>query len=579
MRSLLSFITTITVSLTLLTGCTSNQNIKAYADSVYLNARVYSVQEQAPLYEAFAIKDGKFIYVGSSSAVQAYIGSATQVIDLQGQFVMPGIQDTHMHTSYAAWYAMNLNLDPSKSWENITDDIRSYAIKKPKRSWIFGGAIPWLTETIGEGREGKVVAAHRSTLDAVLSDRPIVLFDIGGHAALANSLALELAGITSKTPDPQGGTIERDAEGNPTGVLRELAANLVTEVMDAPDQTIYNQHMLQSMQRLQSLGVTSITEVWADGPAMRGLMALESSGDLTMRVTAGIGHPMDFATPAVKAEVSGMIENIDRYQGKRLQTRYVKYVLDGSAGGQTLVMTEPYEGTDFRGHFRNDRQEVIKEVTRLHGLGIGSVIHAVGDGAIRTALDAVEQAIKTHGDNGVRHSIAHTVFVNPKDMERFAELGVNAEFSPYFWWPTEGLEIIRHDIGERTRWGFPVKELLERGNHVSSGSDWPVVYDPNPFPAIEALVTREVPGGSEESFGKHQAISLRQALKIFTLGGAYVNYAEDTSGSIEAGRDADFIVLDQNLFEIPITAIHRTKVQQTVIAGETVFTRDQIDSH
>lgn len=554
-----------------MTACTQTSVKNPSADAVYINGAIYSMQSSIPWTEGFAIKDGKFIAVGDEQDIKTYISDDTKVVDLKGQFVMPGIQDTHMHTAYAAWFGINLNMDPDLSWPALTKAIKDYAAANPNNFWIFGGNLPWYTDIVGEFDD---VPAHKSTLDNIIADRPLALYDIGMHALLANSLALELAGITAATPDPVGGTIERDENGEPTGVLRELAGNLISEVMDPPEQVKYNAQLLKSMEKLQQLGVTSITEVWSDGPAMRGLMALEESGQLTMRVTAAIGHPIDFATEKVKEEVTAMIEGIDRYQGDRLQTRYVKFVLDGSAGGQSLVMNDPYEGTDFRGHYRNPREQVIEEVTRLHGKGIGSVIHAVGDGAIRTALDAVENAIAVHGDNGVRHSIAHTVFVNPADMDRFAKLGVNAEFSPYFWWPSEGLEVIRDDIGERTEWGFPVKEVLERGNHVSAGSDWPVVYDPNPFPAIEALVTREVPGSAgsgEKAYGAQYAISLEQALNIFTLGGAYVNYAEEVTGSIEVGKLADFIVLDRNLFEVPIREIHQTQVLKTVINGDVVF--------
>jgi predicted amidohydrolase YtcJ len=554
-------------------GCakeTPQSSAQLIADSVYLNGSVYRVNQEQPWAEAFALDDGKFVAVGSSEEIKQYIGEQTEVVDLEQRFVMPGLQDTHMHTSWAAWFRVNLSMDPEQSWEALTKEIQDYAAAHPDRYWVFGGSLPWLTDTIGDGTG---VAAHKTTLDKVLPDRPAVFFDIGGHAALANSLALELAGIDASTPDPVGGTIERDANGEPTGVLRELAGNMVTEVMDPVDQALYDQYMSEAMDKLHSYGITSITEVWADTPTATALQNLDNSGQLKMRVMLAMGSPLDFATDKMKKAQQGLIDNIDQYQGERLTTRYVKFVLDGSAGGQTMVMVDPYDGTDFRGHYRNERDDVIESVTDLHGKGIGSVIHAVGDGAIRTALDAVEHALKVHGDNGTRHSIAHTVFVNPEDMDRFAELGVNVEFSPYFWWPAEGLDVAERDIGNRIEWGFPAKTIMDKGNNVSLGSDWPVVFDPNPFPGIEALVTREVPGGSEKSYAKQHAITLDRAIKAFTLGGSYVNYAEETTGSIDPGKFADFIVLDRNLKHIPIREVHQAQVLTTVINGEVIFQR------
>ena len=308
---------------------------------------------------------------------------------------------------------------------------------------------------------------------------------------------------------------------------------------------------------------------------VQALKRLDDANALGMRVVTSIAHPVEFTTPAAKAAAEAAILERAQYDGRRVKARYVKCVLDGSAGGQTLVLTEPYIGTDYRGTLRNPADVVMSEVSRLQGLGIGSVLHAVGDGAVRLALDAVEKARADHGANGVRHVIAHTVFVNPADLDRFAELDVIAEFSPYFWAPNEGQDILHDELGElRMGWAFPVSEMLARGVPMAAGSDWPVVFDPNPFPAIEAMVTREVPGGSEENFVKSHAVPLADAVRIFTAGGAYALYQEDTTGTLAAGKWADFIVLDQNLFEVPIREVHKTAVELTVLAGNVVYAAD-----
>ncbi len=481
---------------------------------------------------------------------------------------MPGLHDAHLHTQMVAEFEANLSVDPEQSWEEIAAAIQARAATATS-DWILGGNLPWLTEVIGARDD---VPAHFSTLDRIAPDHAVSLWDVGGHAMLANSKALALAGITAETPDPAGGTIERDETGEPTGVLRELATNLILENAPPLPQSVYEEQMAKALTHLLSLGITSVQEAWAYPQTMRALKALDEAGELPTRVSAAIAHPEEFTTAPAKSAAVATLNAYQTFEGDRLKARYAKFVLDGSAGGQTLVLVEPYLGTDFYGHFRNDPEAVMSEVSRMHGLGVGSMLHAVGDGAVRLALDAVEQAIATHGEKGVRHIIAHTVFVNPQDLPRFSELGVIAEFSPYFWFPNEGQEILRSELGrKRLSWAFPARSLLDAGVPTAAGSDWPVVFDPNPFPAIETLVTREYPGGSEDHFGKPHAITLPEVLHTFTLGGAYLMHQENETGSLEPGKRADFIVLDQNLFESDVYNIHQTRVLRTVLDGEVVY--------
>lgn len=541
------------------------------ADAVFYNGRIYTQDEAQPWVQALGVKDGRIVFVGSDADGQKQIGADTQVVDLQGRFVMPGIQDAHLHTQMVAEFAQNLTVDPALAWPEIAERIAAYAAQHPDKNWILGGNLPWLTDTIGDDS----ALAHKSTLDEISVDKAIALWDVGGHAMLANSRALALVGIGADTPDPVGGTIERDANGAATGVLRELATNLILEnTLMSVDR--YVAGIRPALQRLSSVGITAINEVWANPVTLQAFKQLDEMTALDVRVVTSIAHPVEFTTPAAKAAARRAIEDRAQFDGQRVQSRYVKFVLDGSAGGQTLVLTEPYIGTDYRGTLRNPADVVMQEVSRLQGLGIGSVLHAVGDGAVRLALDAIEKARADHGDNGVRHVIAHTVFVNPADLDRFAELDVIAEFSPYFWAPNEGQQILHEELGEhRMSWAFPVSEMLGRGVPMAAGSDWPVVFDPNPFPAIETMVTREVPGGSEQSFVKAHAVALADAVRIFTSGGAYALYQEDSTGTLAPGKYADFIVLDQNLFEVPIHAVHKTQVALTIVGGDIVYDADK----
>lgn len=565
--------TFVVISLLAFAGCELESGGKRpVVSTAYINGKIYTLDEAQPWAEALAIADDRLLLVGSDEAVGELTGPETEIVDLGGRFVMPGLQDAHVHTQMVAEFNQNLSTDPDRAWVDIAGDIRRYAADHPEREWILGGNLPWLTEVIGSDAD---VPAHFSTLDALVADRAIALWDVGGHAMLANSRALKLAGIEAETPDPVGGTIERDEHGEPTGVLRELATNLIIENAAALSIDQYAQGMADAMTRLAGFGITSINEAWAYPATLQALKQLDDAESLALRVVVSLAHPVEFVTPEAKLAAKEMIERRADYESDRLRVRYVKFVLDGSAGGQTLALVDPYIGTDFTGELRNPADVVMAEVSRLQGEGIGSVLHAVGDGAIRLALDAVEKALEEHGDNGVRQVISHTVFVNPEDLARFKKLGVIAEFSPYFWYPNEGAEILRKELGEhRLNWAFPMRSIIDDGNRVAVGSDWPVVFDPNPFPAIEAMVTRQRPGGSVEAFGPEHAITLAEALRMFTLGSAYELYQEDSTGSLEAGKLADFIVLDRDLFAVPIQQVHQAKVLRTVLGGEVIFERE-----
>lgn len=523
----------------------------------------------------FAIRDGEFIALGGKQDLDPFIDKTTSVTDLSGAFVMPGIHDAHTHAQMVVEMMSGEIFDPALPWSEISQKLADAHKNRPEGQWLFGGNLPWLTDIIGDNED---VKAHYSVLDDIIPDRPAAFWDIGGHAILANSAALEAAGITKDTPDPTGGTIERDENGEPTGVLRELACNLVTEIIPPLDDEAFAKGLDQAYDQLNAVGITSVNEVWAYPITLRALQKLDRQDKLDMRVTVAVAHPLELVTPAARKAAEDALRDRAQYESENVKIPYAKYVLDGSAGGQTLAMVDPYVGTDFRGEFRNPEDAVMREVSRLHGEGLGAVLHAVGDRAVRVALNAVEQARKDHGDTGARHVIAHTVFVNPEDMHRFKELGVIAELSPYFWMPSEGLDIVVNDIGEeRANWGWPVRELSDQGVHLAAGADWPVVMDPNPFPAIEALVTRKRPGQKDDTpYGAQHAIDLKTALEVFTKGGAYELFQEDQTGSIEVGKRADFIVLDKDITAVDIYDVHKTRVLETYIGGRRVFELKEI---
>lgn len=559
-----------------LTACKNNDPV---ADVIYTNAKVYTVNEASPWEEAFAVKGEKFLAVGSDSEMAAYRGKDTRVVDLGGRFVMPGLVEEHIHPDMGAENLMGILLQPSvMSWQEQAQVISNFAKHNKGSGWITGGTLNWLADN-GEEILGSGVPSHYSTLDSIITDRPIMLWDIGGHALLLNSKGMQVLGITAASENPEGGVIVKDAEGQPTGVLRETAANLAyeTALKELPRGQALIEHGIKPVfQTLNALGFTAISDVWARYYVLDAYRQMADNNELTLRLRAFISDPIEWMTEEWKQGAREAIANHkDYYRENWLDASGVKFVLDGSAGGQTIIMVEPYEGTTdvHGGPWRNDPTYFAKKFIEYDAMGLTIKSHGVGTQSIRTILDAIE-SVREKGST-LRHSVAHTTFVHPEDLPRFKALNAVAEMSPYFWYPAPGWSIVRGELGDRRlEWVFPFKTLSDQGVNISVGSDWPVAEDPNPFPLIESMITRRVAGGGSEALASEkQRIDLATAVKAFTLGGAYAQNRDDVIGSIETGKLADFIVLDQNLFDVDTYAIHKTQVLQTVVGGKTVFQR------
>ena len=307
------------------------------------------------------------------------------------------------------------------------------------------------------------------------------------------------------------------------------------------------------------------------------LRELDKAGDLPLRVSAYLTDPLDWALAETKETAVRAIDNPQAYETEKVQVLGVKFVLDGAAAGRTAVMIDPYEGSDDnRGPWRTDAKLFTQKLLDYDRRGLTVRAHAAGDGAIRAVLDAVEETRRR--GSVLRHGVAHTAILNPADLKRFAELGVVAEVSPNFWYQMPAVDVIDRDIGaKRVGWLYPLRALKDSGARISAGSDW-TVTPANPWVAIETMVTRRKPGHVDgPALHPEHALTLAEAVEIYTLGGAYAQYQEAEIGSIEPGKLADFVVVDQNIFEIPIHQVHATQVLQTVVSGEVVYSRKQRD--
>ena len=542
-------------------------------DDIYINGIVHTVSPRLPATEAFAVSNGRFVAVGSTESMRKLALEKTRVHDLGGRRVLPGFIDEHIHPDLALESYFNLNIDPENTdFEEFKKRLNHFIDQNPDKPWVLGSAIDYLWD---DGSDIRMfgMPSHNAWLDELVPDKPVYLWEVSGHAALVNSKAFEMLGITKDTVAPKGGHFVKDSKGELTGVVRETAAHLFWEAFlgtELPPKELASEQLLPILRYLNSLGITAVTDVWTRESMLLAYQALDRKGQLPLHVSAYVSDPIEWINEWMKAAAARVIEDPKRYSSSNLDVLGVKFVLDGGAAGQTAVMTEPFEGTDNTGPWRNDPAYFLRRVIELDRKGLTVRAHAAGDGAIRWALDAFERVRREH-DSVLRNGIAHTAILNPADIHRFSELGIIAEVSPIFWYHMPAVFVIQYDIGGRLDWLYPVRSLLDSGAPMSVGSDW-IVTPASPWPALETLVTRRAPGVTEGPvLNTSQAITLEEAVAMYTMGGAYAQGREHKVGSIEPGKQADFIVIDRDIFSIPIHEVHATKVLQTVVRGKTVY--------
>ncbi|BDD05428.1 amidohydrolase [Aureibacter tunicatorum] len=541
------------------------------ADKIYINGVIHTVNGKNEIVNALAIKNEKFLALGDNDAVLTFKGPDTEIIDLKGKMVMPGIIDAHIHPDCDADNRVNISFKHNANWEKISNTIIEFSKKNPSQEWMIGGTLGWLQDDSGLIPDLNQ-PSHKSILDKIESQKAIALYDIGYHAMLLNSKALEMLGINKDTPNPEGGMIIKDQHGEPTGVLRETAINILLEKaeIDRGDNWIFN-GLKPFMSELSSMGVTSIADAYTRSWTAEGYFELDQNNDLHCNVFGFMASPIDLGKEDAKIEQNAFIKFREYYECDKIRMNGIKYIMDGSAAGQTACMTEPFKGTSHCGHFRNPAKDVEKDIEKRDKENIVVKGHAIGDRSVRVLLDAIEK-VRNDNPDGPRHSIAHCTFANPKDLHRFAKLDVVYEASPALWFPNPGCNVIENDIGkERLSWAWAIKQVDELGGTVCYGSDWPVSPTPNPWYALETMITREKPGGSKESLNPEYAVDLETALRIFTINGAYSIHMDDNTGSIEIGKYADMIVLDRNLFKTPVREIHKTNVLETIYRGNSVY--------
>ena len=537
------------------------------ADVILRNGQIYSPDGW---HQAFAVKKGVIIAVGDDASISQYQTDKTQVIDLKGATVVPGLHDMHVHPLGAGRAQRQCKFPQGSSAQVVLEKVAECIKSRPKGAWIVGGQ--WDVASFGD------TPPDRALLDSVSPDNPVLLADISGHSAWANSKALELSGITAKTPNPDGGIIERDDKGVPTGLLREAASWIVYGHVP-PDTDDENAAALKwSLDEMLSYGITSFTDAGVDGIILKAYAQLADKGELKQRVRGCVmWRPVIFT--ASEGTPTNAIEVRNLYARERFKPDCIKILLDGvPTDGHTAAMVEPYadathtDPSRARGLLQVPQGVLNTIVTDFDKRGLTVKFHAAGDAAVRAGLNAIEAARQANGFSGLLHDVGHNSFVQMSDIKRARDLHATFEMSPYIWYPNPIIPDIAKAIGsERMKRWIPVKDAIDSGALVVPGSDWSVVPSVNPWIAIETLVTRREPGGGGEPLGAVEKITLKQAMDMFTVNSARQMGQSNELGSIEPGLLADVVVIDRNPFKVPVTDIHNTKVLMTIINGEVVY--------
>jgi predicted amidohydrolase YtcJ len=533
------------------------------ADLAITGAAVRTMDPSLPVTDAVAVRGDRVVALGAK-AVREVTGPATEVLDLPGRLVLPGFQDAHVHPPSSGLERLRCDLTGADDREGYRMAIAAYASDR-KDAWILGGG--WSMAAFPGG------TPRREALDDLVPDRPVFLTNRDGHGAWVNGVALEMAGISAATGDPPDGRIERDPDGTPTGTLHEGAMSLVERLIPATTGEEWRAAILESQRYLHSLGITAWQDAWVDEGALRAYRELCDRGELTARVVTALWWERDRG----EEQVEELIERRRWGTGGRLRATTVKIMLDGVVENFTASMLEPYldaEGgpTGNRGLRFVDPEALAKYVPRLHREGFQVHFHAIGDGAVRAALDAVEAAVQSQGPRDLRHHVAHIQVVHPDDIPRFAKLGVVANAQPLWACHEPQMdELTIPFIGpERTARQYPFASLLRAGARLAIGSDW-AVSTPDPFPQLEVAVNRVDPEQRENPpFLPDERLDLLQALAAFTRGSAYVNHLDDETGTLAPGMKADLVVVDRDITAPGAGPIGDARAELTMVAGRVV---------
>lgn len=535
---------------------------QAHADTILVDGKVWTGNHAQPEAEAVAILGGKVAAVGSDAEVRRWAGPATRVFELRGRRVVPGFNDAHVHFFDGGQGLASVQLRDAPSPEVFRDRIGAYAKTLDKGRWVLNGN--WDHE-----RWTPAELPTRQLIDAVTPANPVFINRLDGHMALANSLALELAGITRDTPDPPGGSIVRDADGEPTGVLKDAAMNAVYAVIPEASPGEIAAALRAAMRYANENGVTSVQDMSASPDILRAYRQLLADGELTVRVYGA--QPLSrwerLAAPGIGAG----------FGNDMLRIGVLKGFADGSLGSTTALFFEPYldePGTSgLPSDEMVDRAAMLDDMVGADAAGLQLAVHAIGDKANATILDMFAEVEHRNGARDRRLRIEHAQHLRATDIARFRTLRVIASMQPYHA-IDDGRWAEKRIGAERAKGTYAFRSLLDAGVVLAFGSDW-FVAPMEPLMGIYAAATRRtLDGANPDGWVPEQKISVADAVRAYTAGSAFAEGQDAIKGTLEPGKLADLVVLSEDIFAIAPAAIEHVRVDATILGGKLVFERD-----
>jgi predicted amidohydrolase YtcJ len=514
------------------------------ADLVLRDGAVYTLDDKQPWVTALVIHDGHITYVGDEAGLTPYLKGA-RVIDLHGAMVLPGFHDAHIHPMSGAMRLLQCDLSSAKSLHDVETAVRADAAAKPAHPWVFCNGVP---ETLG-------ARLTRQMLDAWSPDKPAFVRTADGFTAWANSKALAAGGL-----DPKD-----------TALLKGDVTSLVRNQVPTPSDAEYREALRRASAMANRFGITSVFDASAEPPMLDAYHHADQAGELTLRIVAAQRVDPD----AGVKQVDDFIQRRDAVQGKRFRADAAKIFMDGDISEHTAAMLAPYaDAPDSQGLVYSQYQITAIDdiVKRLDATGFLIHFHAMGDAAVRTALDALEKAAQADGAEDRRDQIAHDGVVDPADIPRFGKLGIAANFSSiWFQADDEPYATTLAALGpERSKWMYPIGSIAAAGGRLTGGSDWPQA-SMNPLDYMQWAVTRQPLDGSKPALQPEQRITLAQAIAAYTKDAAWAVRDDKLDGTLEVGKAADIVVLDQNLFKLDVMSIHKVHVMLTLLDGEPVY--------
>jgi predicted amidohydrolase YtcJ len=533
-------------------------------ETILTNARIYTVNAKQPWAEALAIRGGKIVAVGSNKEMASYRGPFTKTIDAQQHLVLPGLVDCHIHFMEGSLGLTHVDLNDAGSVAEIQKRVKEYAAAHPDEPWITG--MGWTYPTFKPSG-----LPDKKFLDQVVPDRPVYLSAFDGHSSWANSKALQLAGIGKDTPDPTNGKIVRDEKGEATGALKEAAGDLVSKLMPKPTRKERLTALRLGMHEANKYGLVRVHSAGGDFEYLDLYDQLRKDGQLSVRFY--VAYFLD--PPGLSADAIDSIEHVrDTYHDAWISGGAVKTMLDGVVEAHTAAMLTPYsDDPSLSGKLFWDAAKYTEAIDELDRRGFQIFTHAIGDRAVRTALDAYQDAQKKNHTPDPRPRIEHIETISAPDIKRFAKIGVIASFQPLHSYPDEDtLSIWARNAGpERAQRAWVWKSIQKEGGRLAFGSDWPVVTL-NPWPGVQTAVTRQTRDGKPDAgFVPGQRLGLEDAIKGYTLGAAVAGRREETEGSLEPGKLADLIILSEDLFKMKPIDISKEEVLATMVGGKVVY--------